>query len=95
MPVQTSVKAGLFTPDGRCLGVSRQEYQLETPSAERAQLDPEIYWQACLKTVRAALEQSGNSPGQVKALAVSSQGETTIILDRTGPGNLPGPGLVG
>ncbi len=85
----TSVKAGLFAPDGRCLGVSRQEYQLETPSAERAQLDPEIYWQACLKTVRAALEQSGQQPGQVKALAVSSQGETTITLDRAGQAIYP------
>ena len=80
----TSVKAGLFAPDGTCLGVSRQEYQLETPSAERAQLEPEIYWQACLKTVRAALLQSGQEPGQVKAVSVSSQGETTIVLDDKG-----------
>jgi xylulokinase len=80
----TSVKAGLFAPDGRCLGVSRQEYQLETPSAERAQLDPQIYWQACLKTVRAALEQSGQEPGLVRAVSVSSQGETTITLDHEG-----------
>lgn len=77
----TSVKAGLFSPDGRCLGVGRQEYQLETPAADRVQLNPEVYWQACLKTVRAAIEQSGTKPEQVKALAVSSQGETTITLD--------------
>jgi sugar (pentulose or hexulose) kinase len=31
----TSVKAGLFTPDGSCMGVGRQEYQLETPAADR------------------------------------------------------------
>jgi xylulokinase len=48
----TSVKAGLFSPDGRCLGIGRQEYRLETPAADRAQLDPEVYWQACVKTVR-------------------------------------------
>lgn len=80
----TSVKAGLFTPDGRCLGVSRQEYTLDTPSAERAQLDPQIYWQACRKTVRSALEQSDLEPGQVKAVSVSSQGETTITMDKDG-----------
>lgn len=80
----TSVKAGLFSPDGLCLGMARQEYQLETPAANRAQLDPEVYWQACLKTVRAALDQARIQPAQVKAVAVSSQGETTITLDNQG-----------
>lgn len=80
----TSVKAGLFTPDGRCLGVGRQEYQLETPAADRVQLDPEVYWQACVKTVREALRQSGMTHPRVKALGVSSQGETTITLDSQG-----------
>ena len=58
----TSVKAGLFSPDGRCLGVGRQEYQLDTPAADRVQLDPEVYWQACVKTVREAIRQSGVTP---------------------------------
>jgi xylulokinase len=80
----TSVKAGLFSPDGRCLGVGREEYQLETPAPNRAQLDPEIYWQACLKTVRVSMEQAGIRPEQVRAVAVSSQGETTITLDAHG-----------
>jgi xylulokinase len=80
----TSVKAGLFGPDGRCLGISRQEYQLETPAADRAQLDPQVYWQACLKAVRETLTQSGEKPDRVRALAVSSQGETLITLDAKG-----------
>ena len=80
----TSVKAGLFAPDGRCLGIGRQEYQLDTPAADRAQLDPEVYWQACVKTVRAVIQQPGVRPEQVTALAVSSQGETTITLDAKG-----------
>jgi xylulokinase len=80
----TSVKAGLFSPDGHILGIGRQEYQLETPAADRAQLNPEVYWQACRKTVREALARSGAQPEQVTALAVSSQGETIITLDAQG-----------
>ena len=80
----TSVKAGLFAPDGRCLGLGHEEYQLETPAADRAQLDPEVYWQACVKTVREALEKSGVKSTDIKAVAVSSQGETTITLDSDG-----------
>lgn len=88
----TSVKAGLFSPDGCCMGVGRQEYRLETPASDRAQLDPEVYWQACLKTVRSAIKQAGAKPEQVTALAVSSQGETTITLDSKG--NVVYPALV-
>src|SRR5512139_3639758 len=80
----TSVKAGIFAPDGRCMGIGREEYQLDTPSADRAQLDPEVYWQSCVKTVREALRQSGVEPGEIKAIGVSSQGETTITLDAAG-----------
>jgi sugar (pentulose or hexulose) kinase len=80
----TSVKAGLFSPDGRCVGLGREEYQLETPATDRAELNPEVYWQACLKTVRGALEQSRVRPEDVAAVAVSSQGETTITLDSEG-----------
>jgi xylulokinase len=85
----TSVKAGLFAPDGRCMGVGRQEYQLDTPAADRVQLDPDIYWQACLKTVREAISRSGAKPSQVTALAVSSQGETIITLDAAGKAIYP------
>ena len=78
----TSVKSGLFSADGKCLAVSRQEYQLSTPYANWAELDPEIYWQACITTVKQVLKQAGGS--DISAVAVSSQGETVIALDMHG-----------
>ena len=48
----TSLKAGLFKPDGSCVGIEREEYQLETPSAEKAQVDAHLYWDVCVRTVR-------------------------------------------
>jgi sugar (pentulose or hexulose) kinase len=80
----TSVKAGLFQPDGRCLSVERLEYQLSTPAADRAELDPEIYWQACVSTTRKVLHRANIDPQSVVALSVSSQGETMITLDAFG-----------
>jgi xylulokinase len=80
----TSVKAGLFHITGTCLAIAREEYQLDTPSAERAQLDPDIYWQACIHTVREVIGACHADPGEVIGLAVSSQGETTITLDGKG-----------
>ncbi len=80
----TSVKAGVYSLEGRCMGIGREEYQLEVPAPDRAELNPEVYWQACAKTVRAALQQAGLHPDEITALAVSSQGETTITLDAHG-----------
>ncbi len=80
----TSVKAAIFSPDGRCAGIGREEYQLDAPSPDRAQLNPERYWQACVKTVREALLAAGIKPDEIVAIGVSSQGETTITLDAAG-----------
>lgn len=80
----TSVKAALFDRLGNCLGIGREEYQLSTPSAEQAELDAEIYWRSGVAAMRAAIAQAGVHPADVKAIAVSSQGETTIALDENG-----------
>ncbi len=80
----TSIKAGLFTPDGQCLAVVRQEYSLSTPQASWAELDPKIYWQACVATTQSVLAQAKVNSQEVVALSVSSQGETMIALDSTG-----------
>lgn len=80
----TSIKAGLFEPGGRCLGIARQEYRLETPAVDRAELDPEIYWQACITTVKQVLNQVTGDEQIVASIAVSSQGETLICTDEVG-----------
>ena len=80
----TSVKAGLFSPDRRLLAAAREEYRLDTPSPERAQLDPGVYRQACIHTVRQVIAQSGVKPDAIRALCVSSQGETTISISQQG-----------
>jgi xylulokinase len=80
----TSVKAGLFQPDGQCLASSSQEYCLISNSADEAELEPAMYWQAACQTVRAVLAQSKVNPSAVLGLSVSSQGETTVVLDKFG-----------
>jgi xylulokinase len=86
----TSIKAGAFEPNGRPAGIAREEYQLNAPAPGRAELNPEIYWQACVRAVRGALSKAGQPA--VVAVAVSSQGETTIPVDSTG--RPIGPALV-
>lgn len=80
----TSVKAGLFESDGRCLAIARIEYQLSTLSSDRAELDAEIYWQSSIQAVKTVIVKSNVDARDILAVAVSSQGETTITLDADG-----------
>ncbi len=80
----TSVKVGLFQPDGYCLALALQEYALISHSPEQAELDPNTYWDAACKIIREVLTKAKVDPATVKGLAVSSQGETTIALDSEG-----------
>jgi xylulokinase len=80
----TSLKAALYNLQGHLLAIDRQEYQLVTPSPARVELHAEVYWQACCRAVRNAVQRSGVGAGSVQALAISSQGETLIPVDKAG-----------
>lgn len=88
----TAVKAGLFADDGRLLAAAGEEYRLNTPALDRAELDPERYWEATRIAVRRALATAGVDRASVAAIAVSSQGETVIPV--AADGRPIGPALV-
>ncbi len=80
----TALKAALFDLEGRLLALDRQEYQLLTPAPAWVELNAEVYWLALCNAVRNALRHSGLGADSVQALAISSQGETLIPVDREG-----------
>ena len=80
----TSVKVGIFESSGRQVAAAGQDYQIDYPKPDRAEIDAEVYWQASVTTVRRALSIGGADPGAVTAIAVSSQGETVVPVDVNG-----------
>ena len=80
----TSVKVGIFESSGRQVAAAGQDYQIDYPKPDRAEIDAEVYWQATVTTVRRALSIGGADPGAVTAIAVSSQGETVVPVDVNG-----------
>lgn len=88
----TSVKAGLYSSGGACLGVTTEEYHLVHPAADRAELDAETYWTASVAAVRGVIAAAGAAGDDVTAMGVSSQGETVIPVDAAG--RPIGPALV-
>jgi xylulokinase len=47
-------------------------------------MEVETYWQALKSAVAKVLKESGVNPTEIKALGVSAQGETLILVDRDG-----------
>lgn len=80
----TSVKAGIFEASGRQVAAAGQDYRIDHPAPDRAEIDAETYWVAAVATVRRALSIGGAEPGRVTAIAVSSQGETVVPVDANG-----------
>jgi xylulokinase len=80
----TSVKAGIFEASGRQLAAVGQEYRIDHPAPDRAEIDAETYWEATVAAVRRALSMADADPDRVAAMAVSSQGETVVPVDATG-----------
>ena len=88
----TSVKAGLFEPEGGCVSIARQAYRLDTPAPDRVEVDARRYWDACCAATHQVLAESRRDARQISALAVSSQGETIIPVDEHGQAT--GPAIV-
>ena len=80
----TSVKAGVFDGRGRQLAADGREYRLAHPDPDRAEIDAQTWWTSAAAAVRASLANSGADPSAVAAIAVSSQGETVVAVDRGG-----------
>jgi xylulokinase len=80
----TSVKAGIFDVEGRCLGFGRHDYALQTPAVDYVELDAEIYWNATCTVVRQALTCNNVAGQEIVGIGVSSQGETVIPVDLSG-----------
>lgn len=80
----TALKCALHGLDGEVIAKASEEYQLITPSADAVEMDVETYWQAFKSAIARVLKESQVNPNEIKALGVSAQGETLILVDRDG-----------
>ena len=80
----TALKVALFDAAGQLLGVSTQEYALETPQVNYVEVDAEIYWSAFKNGLSEILREYEVRADDEIALAISAQGETLICIDKEG-----------
>jgi xylulokinase len=80
----SGTKSILIDPDGNILAESSSTYGVEMPKPLWTEQDPEQWWSAAVKTIRAVVKQSKVKASEVKAIGLSGQMHGSVFLDRSG-----------
>ncbi len=78
----TSTRAILFDESGQPGAVAQRELPQIFPRDGWVEHDPEEIWQATLDVCRKALAEGGLGAGEVAAIGITNQRETTILWER-------------
>ncbi len=78
----TSSRAIVFDQDARMLGVAQKELTIHYPSPGWVEQDPQEIWLTQLQMAREALALAKSTAGDVAAIGIANQRETTVLWDR-------------
>ncbi len=78
----TSSRAIVFDRNGRIVATAQQEFRQIFSQPGWVEHDAAEIWSTQLECSRSALRQAGVRPGDVAAIGVTNQRETTVIWDR-------------
>lgn len=78
----TSSRAIVFGPDQSIVSVAQQEFTQHFPKSGWVEHDCEEIWESVVAVCREALDKAKLSAGQIAAIGITNQRETTLIWDR-------------
>jgi glycerol kinase len=78
----TSSRAILFDRGGLVVAVAQKEFRQSFPQAGWVEHDAEEIWASQLAVAREAITKAKISTGEVAAIGITNQRETTVIWDR-------------
>ncbi|HOC00689.1 MAG TPA: glycerol kinase GlpK, partial [Verrucomicrobiota bacterium] len=78
----TSSRAIVFDHDGTVRGLAQKEFKQSYPQAGWVEHDPREIWESQIATAHEALAQAGLEAGDIAAIGITNQRETTIVWDR-------------
>lgn len=78
----TSTRCILLGPDGRIAGSAQQEHRQYFPRPGWVEHDPAEIWRRTQDVVTGALADAGAATGDIAAVGVTNQRETTVVWDR-------------
>ena len=78
----TSSRAVLYSHDGTVLGVSQKEFQQFFPESGWVEHDAMEIWNTQLDVAKQVISKCGITPGQIAAIGITNQRETTVVWNR-------------
>jgi glycerol kinase len=78
----TSTRLILFDADGQIAAVDQREHEQIHPRAGWVEHDPMEVWRRTREVIGGALASSGAEAGEVAAIGITNQRETTVVWDR-------------
>jgi len=78
----TSSRCILFDKDGRVVAIDQREHEQITPKAGWVEHDPKEIWQRTRQVINGCLADSPAEAGDVAAIGITNQRETTVVWDR-------------
>ncbi len=79
-----SIRARVFTLDGRSVGDHAAPYDTQFPAPSHAEQNPEDWWTAAGVAVKGAIAAAGVTPDAIGALACDTTSCTVVALDSSG-----------
>jgi glycerol kinase len=78
----TSSRAIVFDGEQRIAGIGKMEFTQHFPDSGWVEHVPEEIWATCLWSTKTALKKAGVAAGDIAAIGITNQRETTIVWDR-------------
>jgi glycerol kinase len=78
----TSTRAILFRADMSIASLAQREFPQHFPADGEVEHDPEDLWTSTVETCRGAMRQAGAAAGDIAAIGISNQRETTLVWER-------------
>lgn len=78
----TSSRAILFDEQSTPVAIAQHEFEQRFPQPGWVEHDPSAIWQSQLDVAREVLQSAGVAAGDVAAIGITNQRETTIVWDR-------------
>ena len=78
----TSSRAILFNRDSEMVHAAQQEFTQFYPQPGWVEHDAEEIWASVLSVIKSCLSGAGAEPGQIAAIGIANQRETTVVWDK-------------
>ncbi|MGH9168815.1 MAG: FGGY family carbohydrate kinase, partial [Acidimicrobiia bacterium] len=79
----TSTRFMVFDHGGQVVGVEQKEHEQKYPKPGWVEHDPLEIWKRTQEVIKGGLKKAGVAPGDLAAVGVTNQRETTVVWERS------------